>query len=556
MTDPVHRSNDLRDLVAVLRRRRWSVFLVTALVCATSLFLSLRQTPIYTSSAQVAVNPFDPNQVLNGFNNFAFLGSMQNEVSLAESPSVARIAEGIAETETGSAEETGSLSVDNPTDTSLLVFSYSDPSPDAAQTWANAYAEAYVQDRQRRADEAYTASTAALNRQLDDAQAELAAKQTELLTATGERAAVLQSQVNTINNTIAGLQARLGSIPEPYDTATQVVAEAVLPVTPSSPKPIRDGVLGLILGFGLGIGAGVLRERLDDRTVGKNDMEFTIGAPVLAVIPRVPGWRKRSSEQLVTRDAPRAPASEAYRTVRTNLLFIAQTEGARVIAVTSGNLGEGKTTSAANIAASLAHSGKRVVVISGDLRKPRLHRFFGVENRAGLADLLDGRATILAVAQRCGIETLRVIASGPVPSNPAELLGSDRMRSLLDDLRGATDFVILDTAPILAVSDALPLATMVDGVIVVADAEATTRSALTHVREQLEQVGANIIGGIYNNFDPSKAKGYGAYYGYGSKGYEERPSRRGRDDVADPGTELTTQGVPGTDGPTPEQIWK
>jgi capsular exopolysaccharide synthesis family protein len=220
-----------------------------------------------------------------------------------------------------------------------------------------------------------------------------------------------------------------------------------------------------------------------------------------------------------------SPASEAYRTARANLQFLGTMDGVKTIVVTGPERGDGKSATTANLAVTLAQSGKRVVAISCDLRKPRLHAFFGLQNAPGLAEFLAGQASLGEVARRAEPRSLRVIASGTIPPDPAELLGSEAMSSLLRNLREVADFVLLDTPPVLAVSDALILAGMADGVVVVADAASTTRPALALTRQQLEQVGSRIVGGIYNNFDPSKARfpNYTSYRGY----YGHPPSRNG-----------------------------
>jgi capsular exopolysaccharide synthesis family protein len=242
----------------------------------------------------------------------------------------------------------------------------------------------------------------------------------------------------------------------------------------------------------------------------------------------VPGWKKRQDTKLVSLEQPKSAVSEAYRTLRTSVLFTGMQRGVKALMVVSPTAGEGKTTTAANLAVSLADANKRVILISADLRKPRVHRFFGLENEVGLSSVLTGDARAWEALQDPKIDNLRVMASGPVPARPGELLQSEAMGELIAELREVADFVIVDTAPILLVADALALAPLVEGVIFVADSEVTTRGAVAHAREQLEQVGAPIIGAVFNNFDPSKARNYSPYayypyrYRYGRYGYGER----------------------------------
>jgi capsular exopolysaccharide synthesis family protein len=281
-----------------------------------------------------------------------------------------------------------------------------------------------------------------------------------------------------------------------------------------SPNKPLIGAIGLIAGLAFGIGLAFVREQLDDRLRGRADLEERLGAPVLVVVPRVPGWKRRKDAKLITVEQPKSAFAESYRTLRTSILFAAAQRGVRTLMVVSPTAGEGKTTTAANLAVVLADAGKRVILVSTDLRKPRVQRFFEVSNEVGLSNVLAGEVKPWEALQDPGRENLRLLTSGPVPTAPAELLQSEQMGELVEELREVADFVILDTAPVLLVADALALAPLVDGVLVVVDAETTSRGAVTSARDQLEQLGAPVLGAVLNNFDPSKAKAYSSYYGY------------------------------------------
>ena len=262
-----------------------------------------------------------------------------------------------------------------------------------------------------------------------------------------------------------------------------------------------------------------LRERLDDRLGGRADFEDRIGAPVLSVIPQVSGWRSREVAKLITIEQPKSGPAEAYRTLRTSVLFAANQQGMKSLILASPSAGEGKTTTAANLAVALADAKRRVILVSADLRKPRIHRFFpGMANDVGLSNVLAGEAKPWEALQDPKVENLRVMASGPVPGRPAELLQSEQMGELLAELQEVADFIIIDSAPVLVVSDCLALVPLVDGVLFVADSETTPGTAVSQAREQLEQVGATVIGAVLNNFDPARARGYG-YYQYGGYRY-------------------------------------
>src|SRR5439155_12608825 len=265
----------------------------------------------------------------------------------------------------------------------------------------------------------------------------------------------------------------------------QLLLPAGLPQDPVSPDMVLIGAFGLLFGLALGIALAFLRERLDDSLRGRLDLEANLAAPVLAVIPKVPGWRNKHDARLVTREQPKSAVAEAYRTLRTSISFISAQRGLKAIMVTSPASGEGKTTTAANLALVLADAGRRVVLVSADLRKPRIHRFFGLQNEVGLSTVLAGEVQPWDAILDPGVENLRVLLSGPVPSRPAELIQSEQMRDVMAGLREVADYVIIDTAPILLVADSLAMAPLVDGVLFVADSAMTSRSAVAHAREQL-----------------------------------------------------------------------
>jgi capsular exopolysaccharide synthesis family protein len=406
-------------------------------------------------------------------------------------------------------------------ETGASVIDITDTSTDRvlAQAKAQAFAEAYVFYKTSVALSTVETRRAPLEQQLDN----LTSRQGELITAiadctaSGQNCSAQTSELNSINSQIAQIQAQLLNL----DPATVignlplVVQDAPLPPSPAGPNKPLIAAVGLFLGLAFGIGQALLRERLDNRLKGRQDLEGALGAPVLSVIPRDSGWRRKEETKLVTLDEPKSAVAESYRTLRTSVVFTAAQRGMKTLMVVSASAGEGKTTTACNLAVSLADANKRVILLSADLRKPRMHRFFGLTNDAGLASVLAGEVKPWEALQKPGVENLRVMASGPVPARPAELLQSEQMGELLTELREVADLIILDTAPVLLVADALGLAPLVDGVLFVADAENTSSAAISHAREQLEQVSAPLIGAVLNNFDPQKARSYGYGYGYG-----------------------------------------
>jgi capsular exopolysaccharide synthesis family protein len=447
---------------------------------------------------------------------------MENEQVLASSTAVAQIVEeqleASGDTSPASPDELrASLDVALQGTAEALTIGYSDPDPARAQQLASAFATAYLDFRTRDALEEIETSIQGVNERLNSVQRSLASVQADIdRTKSRDRLQSLNRQENNYLIEQADLLEQLQGFELQRSTLGQggeITIPANLPSSPASPNHIQNGLLSLAAGLALGIGLAFLRERLDDHVRSREDVEHQLRSSVLAVVPTFPGRRKKR-EMLPTLASPKSPSAEAYRTIRTNLQFLGREGGLTVVSVTSPSSGEGKTTTVANLAVTMALAGKRVVAVSCDLRKPALHRLFRLSNDVGLSSFLAGRVSLTQAAQRGGVDNLRVMASGPVPLNPAELLGSNAMEEFLQYLREHADVVLLDTPPVFAVSDALALAPLSDGVIVVADARSTTRGALSHVREQIEQVGGRILGGVLNNFDPSDAKYQPTYYRY------------------------------------------
>lgn len=212
---------------------------------------------------------------------------------------------------------------------------------------------------------------------------------------------------------------------------------------------------------------------------------------------------------LITISNPRSPIAEAYRTLRTNLEFSNLDKSLRTILVSSASAEEGKSTTLANLAVTMAQSGKRVILVDADLRRPTQHQIFGLKNNAGLTDMVRDDA-ILATppAQESGVQNLRVLTSGQLPPNPAEILGSKRMGEILQALLQDADVVLFDAPPVLAVTDAAVLASKVDGVLLVVSAGKTKRENARKAQSQLEKINANVIGAVLNNVQADRRAQY------------------------------------------------
>lgn len=291
---------------------------------------------------------------------------------------------------------------------------------------------------------------------------------------------------------------------------------ADLPVTPTSPRPTLNLALGLLVGLAVGVGAAVLRETLDTSLKGAEAVQEQLGLPTLGLIGYDAETPKRP---LIVHSSPRSTRAEAFRQLRTNLQFVDVDHPPRSIVVTSSLPQEGKSTATCNLAIALGQAGLRVVLVEGDLRRPRIGDYMGVEAAVGLTDVLVGRAELRDVLQPWGSIDLRVLPSGPTPPNPSELLGSHQMQGLLTRLEADADLVLIDAPPLLPVTDAAILATLASGAIMVVRAGKTSRDQARRAVEVLRSVDAHIYG-VVMNMVPTKGPGAAAYgyYGYGYGG--------------------------------------
>lgn len=514
----------LRDVIAVLRRRKWTIIVVTVLLVALTWYYTEQQTPVYQSTARVVVRPIGPMTYTSFFTGPV---NLSTERGVANSLVVAQNAAKEADVSTPPEELQGGLSVGVETDSEILDFTYSSTSPSEAKQMAQAFADGYLDFRREQALEEAKSQGADLKTQSAEIQHKLNALRNKIL-HTKDPAALasltgVETSLQVRYGTIQGQLEQLNGTNSLQGGGGEVVQPAELSTAPVSPQPKRNIALAIMLGLALGAALAFGRERLDDRLRSRRDLEHLLGAPVLATIPQVSGWRRKERPELVTLSAPKGNAAEAYRSLRTNVQYAGRKDAIKVITVTSALIGDGKTTTVANLAAGLALAGKRVIAVSCDLRKPRMSAFFDRPNSVGVSSILQGKATLADSLQDTEVDLLRIVASGPIPPDPAELLSSDALDELLNDLREMADFVIFDTPPVLAVADSQILGPKSDGIILVADANNSTRGEVKHVREELEQVGGVIIGGVFNGFDPDRALYYSPEYRHRYANYYEDP---------------------------------
>jgi len=290
-----------------------------------------------------------------------------------------------------------------------------------------------------------------------------------------------------------------------------IVDAAALTTVPVSPKLLMTLGLGAILGLLVGLGVAWLRESLDTTITSPEVLESATGAASLGAVYYDQEAPKRP---LVTQISTRSPRVESFRVLVTNLQFLDVDKGCKIFAITSPLAGEGKSTTAINMAITLAQAGKRTLLLEADLRRPRVSEYLGLESVVGLTTVLIGRAGLDDVIQPWGDLGLDVVTSGAIPPNPTELIQSKAMGSLLATLRERYDVIIVDCPPMLPVADAALLASEADGAIVIVRHGKSTKEQAYQARQRLDSVSASLLGTVLN-FVPARAKGYGYSYGYG-----------------------------------------
>jgi len=546
---------DLRDYLQVLRRRK-GVVVVAVLAClAAALIVSYLQTPRYAASAKLLLRQRGTGTVFSQQNpqsNVNAERSLQTEIEVVK-------AEPVREIVRQKIGDAPSVQIRPVGQTDVITIRAESTDPQRAAVVANAYANAYIEFRLKQAVDEFAAASEEiqtkitdLNRQLDSLGSQLAAapvcvnptatpdacsQRTNIEQTVGARRTTLLSQLGLFQQRLDQLQVDS----ELASGNVQIVTPASTPRTPFAPTPLRNGILGGVLGLMLGVGLAFLRDYLDDSVKGKEDLERAVpGLGVLGLIPVVPDWKAKEQSKVVSLSEPTSPAAEAYRILRTSVQFLGIDRDVRLIQVTSASAQEGKTTTLSNLAVAFASSGLRTVAVCCDLRRPRLHEFFGLDNAVGFTSVLLGNVALSKALQPVpGQERLLVLASGPLPPNPAELLSSGRTADLLRNLASQADIVLIDSPPVLPVTDSLVLSQRVDATVLVSSARSTTRKAVHRAAEMLHQVNAPLVGAVLNGV--SEESGYGGYssHYYASEGSangsagnghgaERKRSRKGR----------------------------
>ena len=472
---------------------------------AAAVTFSSAQKKQYAATAELLVQPPSGSVPIAGTQPTVSPTSVLTELQLVTSaPVKERVTKRLGFTPSISAKEVGQ--------TNVISLTATAPISDKAAQAANTYAQTFV---------AYERSTAI------DA---LAAAEQQLegqITALGTQLALLESESSPPEGTISALAgqeavlkeqlAQLQVVGAETPGEVEVVSPASPPTSPSSPKPLRNGVIALGIGLLLGVGVAFTAEYFDDKVYTKDEAEqLSGGLTVVAMIPGVKSWKRSKRPMLITEVDPFSPVTEAYRSLRVSLQFATPDVEFKTILVTSASGAEGKTSTVANLGVVLAKAGQRVVVVGCDLRRPRIGAFFGQSETPGFTSVLVGRHELKDALQPvANTPGLTLLASGPPLPNSAELLGSDKAAEIFRLLAFDFDVVLIDSPPLLPVADPLVLAGYADAVLMVVMVGLTTRAQVDRASELLAQVNARPTGIVLNK--ATRRSGNVPKYHYGPR---------------------------------------
>ena len=497
---------ELKSILAVIRAHIRIIAACAAIATIAALAVSLVMPRTYEASTKLIVGP----ALLGNVNDInQLLSSQQIAQTYAEAVQTQQLAHnviadlGLSTTPDQLLQKVRS---EVSRDTPIITITASDGNAGTATAIANDVAKQLIaqseaiqgQDQQVR--DLIAGQIKAVNAQITATTDQITA-----LSAIQEPTLAQQAQLTQLNQQLVQEQATLATLLQTQAngsaTSVTVLDQAVQPPDPASPKLLLNVALGLILGTLLGLVIAFALASLDDTFKDAEDVEEVLHLPVLGTLGRLPeAAQKLGIYRLVMLLYPRSGAAEAFRTMRTNVEFADIDSGVRSLLVTSPATGDGKSTVAANLALAFAQAGRRTILVDADLRRPAIHDFFDLSNGYGLTSLIRSPEVIeLGQVLRVIDEpNLRVLTSGPLPPNPAELLGSNRMHSIVERLEAEADLVVFDSPPAGAVTDAAVISSLSDGTVLVVAAERTRRGAARSASEAVSRVGGHLLGVVLN----------------------------------------------------------
>lgn len=519
----------LGQYLRFLWRRKLTIALCVLAAAGVAYGVTSQQEPTYESFTDLLFGGSSSGAV-----DAARTVSIATEARVVTSPAVLEAAaEQLEDADVRSLQ--AAVEAEQAGDIAVLRITARHRSATAATEIAAAVSDAYLETRDRRAGEEMASESAVISKRVTELSAEINRLEREVagLEAAGreERADVSRQQLNFLSGERSVQQARLyqlGLAATGSDRDVAVLVPPSIPDEPVSPRPRRTTLVAGLVGLLAGLGVAMAREHVGSAVRQVSEVEAALGVPVLATVPRV-GRRQRKRAPVAMLDGTQSPVAEAYRILRTNLAVAGVGNDLRVVVVTSAVSQEGKSTTAANLAASFAETGVDTLLVDGDLRRPQLHRLFGRPNDGGLTSLLSAPSEPGEAGGLVGdvqvTRHLSLLPAGPMAERPAEMVVSPQLAPIVAALR-TRYLVIIDGPPVLPVADVGALTAVADAVLVVVRPEHVRLPMLRHLATRLAQLGAPVLGAVVNAPDRSSFE-TGTGYGYYYEGYASTPSDNG-----------------------------
>lgn len=543
----------LDDYLQAIWRRLWMILGLVVLGGLAAWQYSSEEAPSYRSTVTLGLNPAAPSELVpflgTGPQNLATLATSYSEI-LTSNGFTTMVAERLPMEDVSPAELADSISTQLTPGTPIYRISVTWRDPEGAQTMANAVAEAFIaenisrqkakanliqrRDEIERSVEYYAGKVGPLREKRDQLEKSLVGLTDDDLEI---KIGPIERRLRDLEAIYAGYLAQLQML-RATESSSVATASIIDPAGPGQRLPStsrqQSAIYGGVAALAIALVLVYLLEYLDFTVKKPDDVEVVTGSAPLGVVGIIPRGEKGGHDQqdskLVTLSHPKSPISEAFRALRTSLQFSTVDRPFKALVVTSCIPGEGKTVMASNLAITLAQSGKRTLLVDVDLRRPNLHKVFRVGNKDGFSTLiLEDQRTIQEVIQRTDIPNLWLLTSGPLPPNPAELLGSQRVERLISDLRQMGDCVVFDSPPVGPVTDAVILSKKADATLLVVQTGKIRKDMLAKILANLQRMGANVVGVALNRIQPGDLGSYAYYYYYyyyeRYSGYGSQPRR-------------------------------
>jgi len=525
----------IKDYFSLVWRWAWLIVLGIVVAGVGAYLVSNNTTPVYRASSRLLIDEAPGSNAGNDYSQVLFeqrLAQTYVEI-LTTTPILEETIERLDLPFTAG-QLRGKITVSAPQDTQIIVISVEDTDKARTAAIANTLGEVFISENQARDSLRYADPIANWQSRMTEIGDTIQSLETEINNLSGAESAEdlailsrLETQLNEaqIRYTEAFNNLNQLQIDQAKESSNVVPIEpATTPTIPIRPRTMTNTLLAMVVGGMIAVGIIFLIEYLDDSIKSPEQILEDTGLTTLGAIASIKA--DALPQTLVTQLAPRDPISEAYRVVRTNLSFSAVDEGLHSILITSSSPGEGKSTTAANLAVVMAQTGKKTILVDSDLRRPVQHKIFETSNNFGLTTaVLDSESPVLQHLQDTQIPHLRIMSSGPIPPNPAELLSSQRMGQVVQQLQEEADIVIFDTPPVLTVADASILGASVSGCLLVVDTGKTRRNTFIGATERLQRTGGNIFGAVLNKLNLDR-RGYGYYYYYTAYEYNAQTKKR------------------------------